>query len=527
MTWTRVKEAAMANAALFGSWVGRMLRRTDTVNAEGAPAFTLPPKHALAQYATTGCLNRTFYAGEAAQLGTVLELCGRVEASYLARTAVHAREAGAMKDLPALLCAVLATREGDWLARVFPRVVDSPRMLRTFVQIVRSGAVGRKSFGTRPKRLVRNWLATRSDDALFRASVGSRPSMADIVRMVHPRPVSPSRAALYGYLVGRPVDIDALPQVVREFERFKRDPKGEPPAAPLEMLAGLPLDPTQWAALARRATWQQSRLNLNTFARHGAFTVEGTTEVVASRLVDEDRLRDARAMPHQLMAARLNADADVPGVLKAALEEAMERSLSRVPRIEGRVVIGVDVSGSMRSPVTGHRRGATTTMRCVDVAALLTAAIVRRNPEATVIPFDERVVKVRVDPAASVLANASRLAEAGGGGTNCSAPVREAMRRGLDPDLVVLVSDNESWVDAGRGVGTALLREWESLRSRRPKARLICIDLQPNVTTQAYDREDVLNVGGFSDGVFEAVAEFARSGGSTGTWVERIERTTI
>ena len=34
----------------------------DARNAEGAPAYLLPPKHRLAQYAATGCLNDTFYA---------------------------------------------------------------------------------------------------------------------------------------------------------------------------------------------------------------------------------------------------------------------------------------------------------------------------------------------------------------------------------------------------------------------------------------------------------------------------------
>ena len=37
--------------------------------------------------------------------------------------------------------------------------------------------------------------------------------------------------------------------------------------------------------------------------------------------------------------------------------------------------------------------------------------------------------------------------------------------------------------------------------------KLICIDLQPNTTTQAPERSDILNVGGFSDAVFVACGE--------------------
>ena len=52
------------------------------------------------------------------------------------------------------------------------RVVDNAKMRRNFVQIVYSGAAGRKSLGSAPKRLVREWLEARDDAALYRASVG-------------------------------------------------------------------------------------------------------------------------------------------------------------------------------------------------------------------------------------------------------------------------------------------------------------------------------------------------------------------
>src|SRR5262249_38619299 len=163
------------------------------------------------------------------------------------RTAVYAREVGFMKDAPALLCAVLAVRDGDLLSKVFARVIDSPRVLRSFVQILRSGAAGRKSFGTRPRRLVRNWLEERSDDALFDASVGTTPSIADIVRMVHPKPRTESRRALYGYLLGRPHDLSVLSDRVRAFEAFKADHSAQAPDVPFQMLTALDLTPQHWA----------------------------------------------------------------------------------------------------------------------------------------------------------------------------------------------------------------------------------------------------------------------------------------
>jgi 60 kDa SS-A/Ro ribonucleoprotein len=43
-----------------------------------------------------------------------------------------------MKDMPALLCAVLWVKDRELLASVFPRVIDNTQMLRNFLQIVRS-----------------------------------------------------------------------------------------------------------------------------------------------------------------------------------------------------------------------------------------------------------------------------------------------------------------------------------------------------------------------------------------------------
>ena len=46
------------------------------------------------------------------------------------------------------------------------------------------------------------------------------------------------------------------------------------PDVPFTMLSALPLSRTQWAAIAVRASWQTTRMNLNTFARHGVFGME-------------------------------------------------------------------------------------------------------------------------------------------------------------------------------------------------------------------------------------------------------------
>jgi len=521
----------MVNTQLFQTLKGALLPDANARNHEQAPAYALSARHQLAQLAATGCLNQTFYANAEAQLDAVRSLAQSVDAAFVAKTALYAREAGHMKDMPALLAATLAVRDVALLSQVFGRLVDNGKMLRNFVQIVRSGAVGRKSLGSRPKKLVQNWLLTASEKQLLNASVGNAPSLADVVKMVHPKPAEAWRAAWFAWLIGKPFDEAQLPPITQAFERFKREVvQGvavDVPDVPFQMLTALELSTAQWAQIARAGSWQMVRQNLNTFARHGVFELDGVPEAIAAKLRDPKAVAKARGLPYQLMSAFKATGEGVPAVVRDALQDAMEAALANVPAFDGRVVVCPDVSGSMSSAVTGQRGSATSSVRCIDVAALVAAAVLRKNPAAHVLPFEQAVVKLQLNARDSVMTNAQALAAIGGGGTNCSAPLALLNKERAKVDLVVLVSDNESWVDATRRGATQTMREWEVLKQRCPQARLVCIDIQPYGTTQAAERRDIMNVGGFSDAVFTMMATFAD--GKTGSehWVGEIEKVSL
>lgn len=534
----------MANKMLFKSLFGALAPAANTRNQAGGLAYSRSPRQSLAQYAATGALHSTFYASAEEQLGEILALTGlpagvdqtptsAVEPEFIAKTALYARRQDHMKDVPALLLAVLAVRSPGLFAEVFDRVADNGRMLRTFVQIVRSGVTGRKSLGTLPKRMVRQWLEQRSDAQVFFASVGNDPSLADIVKMVHPRPATASRRALYGYLIGQPHDATALPEVVRQYEAFKRGATPDMPDVPHELLTALPLGPADWKLIAYRASWQTTRMNLNTFARHGVFQDHTITELVAAKLRDPAQIARARVFPYQLMVAHATAGPDVPRSVKNSLQDALELAITQVPSfvVKGRpakVWVLPDVSGSMDSPVTGYRTGASTAVRCIDVAGLIAAAVLRKNPDAGVIPFNSEAVEVDVNPRDSVVTTAGRLASLPRGGTNCSAPLALLNRRRETGDVVVYVSDNQSWIDTSTARGpTATLREWAAFKQRSPHARLVAIDLQPSGTIQARESADVLNIGGFSDRVFDTIAKFADGSLTPDHWVGVIEQERI
>jgi 60 kDa SS-A/Ro ribonucleoprotein len=341
--------------------------------------------------------------------------------------------------------------------------------------------------------------------------------------MVHPKPAEEWRAAWFAWLIGREYDGALLPEATRAFEAFKKDGAAGVPEVPFQMLTALELTAGQWAQIAVGGSWQMVRQNLNTFARHGVFGVEGAGEAIAAKLRDASAIAKARVMPYQLMAAYQATGEGVPADVREALQDAMETALKNVPEIAGRVVVCPDVSGSMSSAVSGARGSATSVVRCIDVAALVAAALLRKNPSTLVLPFEQKVVKLELNPRDSVMTNAAKLAAVGGGGTNCAAPLAQLNAQKACADLVVLVSDNESWVDGKRHGATATMHEWAAFKQRNPKAKLVCIDIQPYATTQAAERADILNIGGFTDDVFKIMALFAAGELGAGHWAGVID----
>src|ERR1700755_1708473 len=134
-----------------------------TTNLAGGKAYSLSAKEALAQYSATCMFGSTYYASADEQLAEVLKLAAQCEPLFVAKCAVYARKKGYLKDMPAFLLATLASRgELAALRLAWPHVIDNGKMLRNFVQVIRSGVTGRKSFGTAVKRLINNWLLERN-----------------------------------------------------------------------------------------------------------------------------------------------------------------------------------------------------------------------------------------------------------------------------------------------------------------------------------------------------------------------------
>lgn len=510
-------------------------------NNAGGKAYEKSNEQILATYAFTSVLGNTYYTTGEDQLNTLKSVLPNTDPSFIAKLAVCAKKEGLMRDMPAILVAYLICNNWHVSNRaaahsIFNQVIDNVAMLRKFVTIMRSGVFGRKSLGSFAKKLIQRKLNSMSYEQLFRQDIGSNPSLADIIKLSHPDPFSSAtqeegkiREAFYAYLTGNKIkNENDLPDCVKEYEGFKEalanNRRAALPKLPFEKLAALNLSNDNWNELINQLGLKALIKNLNTAKRHGCLDNKATLQKICDNLTSADIVQKASIFPYQLFSAYKFAE-DMPKTIVDSLLRATELATSNIPELVGTVAIGVDVSGSMSSPIT-YVNTIASRMRCIDVASLFAICLAVKNKgRARIIPFDTSVHISNELSNLSILKAADKLSSYGGGGTNCSLVIDNLLRTNTKVDTIIIISDNESWAGISRGYKTGLVSLYEEYKKRFPGVKMVLLDLTPNRTTQAAPDKDILLIAGFSDKIFSLIPEFIKNS-SSDFWVEKIRNQT-
>ncbi len=492
----------------------------NAVNQAGGTAFSMGDEHALCQYVATGTFNQTYYASAREQLDVVKKLVEGVSSEVIAKAAVYGRETAKMKDVPSYLMAVLAARgEIALLNKAWPRVIVNVKMLLNFVQIIRSGVTGRTSFGSAVKRLIQDWILSKNDKQLLNASIGhSKPSLADVIKMVHPKPRDVEQSTALAYIIGKDVNIKDLPQTMRQFEVFKQraamraectnvdNLKEEVPDVSFRALTNCELTKEHWEQIAINMPWNTLRMNVNMLNKNGVFENKALTGVLANRLADAEQVRKWNAFPYQLLTAYQNTT-EAPFIIREALQDAMEIATENIPEL-GSVAVCVDTSGSMAMSVTGWQQGRSSVTTCMDVASLIGASIARTNKTAEMVAWASIAKSFDFNPRDSIMSNTKLFSKQDTGhGTDASTAIAELNRTRSECNLVVIVTDNQSWVHHGN----SFVKEWNTYKGRNRSAKLVVIDVLAEETVMIPDNKDILNIGGFNDSVFNVIAQFVNN----------------
>jgi hypothetical protein len=112
--------------------------------------------------------------------------------------------------------------------------------------------------------------------------------------------------------------------------------------------------------------------NLRNFDQVGIS--EESAQLVSSKLANADEVARSRQFPMQFVSAYKAVESER---WKPALEKAVELSMVNVPRLPGKTLVLVDVSGSMVSAMTGRSE-----LQRWEAAGIFGAAIATRAEKA-------------------------------------------------------------------------------------------------------------------------------------------------
>lgn len=532
------------------------LRPDQVADSAGGHVFEIDPWMRFRRFLILGSEGGSFYAGERAltlENTQALDAGIALDGPRVVREIVAVSRAGrAAKNDPAVF-ALARCAAADDLATRRAALDALPDVCRTSTHLFQFLAFARawRGWGRSLRRAVGAWYAGRPVDGLAYQAVKYRKregmTHRDALRLAHPGAavsagnptlgVSPEQTRLFGWIV-RGGEAEGLPRIVDGYLRAQSAATAAEAAAlvreydlPREALLSQHLAHADvWAALLERMPMMAMIRNLATMTRVGLLTPGSeASALIVDHLADGEWLRRARIHPLSvLIAARTYAAGfglrggsswqPVAGIVDA-LDGAFYRAFGNVTSSGTRLLLALDVSGSMGSPIAGvpnlSAREASAAMALVTLAAEPNTEVVGfhasrggwtarasgrfgRPDGLTPLPLSPRQ---RLDDAVA------RIAGLPFGGTDCALPMLYALAKGRSVETFVIYTDSETW--AGD------IHPAEALRRYRAKtgiaARLVVVGMIANRFSIA-DPNDagMLDVAGFDTSTPEVIGGFCR-----------------
>lgn len=253
--------------------------------------------------------------------------------------------------------------------------------------------------------------------------------------------------------------------------------------------------------------------NLGNLSKHGLLTHArpDIVQLVCTMLKDESAIKEARVHPVLILKALLtykqgrgqlgNGQWDVVPQVVDALDDAFYRSFRYLTPSGKRIMLGIDVSGSM----WGQKVKDFGNLSAHEAAAVMALVVAHAEPNWCAVKFDTVARPIDISPRMRIDDVVRTVATHRGGGTDLASSIAYARKHRVKVDAFVLFSDYETW--AGR---THAHQELDLYRAEMGiQAKVVCVALTPQSSTVAPPGDDgFLQVVGFDANVPKLVQEF-------------------
>ena len=534
------------------------LRRLATPQAEPIPGSAQAPNSAggyawpvddwqrFDRFLLFGTERGTYYIRERTltqENAATVAACIVADGPRAVRRVVEISEAGrAPTNDPALFVLAMAAGLGDDVTRAaalaaLPAVARTGTHLFHWLQYVKAY----RGWGRGVRTAVGRWYSARPPGDLAYQILKYRQrdgwSHRDALRLAHPKPPSYEHDVLFRYATrgwdaiagsnalrtdigGRLEAVEALRDMTpAEAARVIRIYKLTREMLPTELLT----DPVVWEALLESMPLGALVRNLGVMS--GIGLLEAGSDAVATvvaRLGDRDAIRRARVHPLALLVA-LRTYAQGAGVrgdgrwtpvaqIVDALDGAFYLAFENAPSTGKRVMLALDVSGSMGSPVHGMP-----SVTCRDASAAMALVTAATEPRHRFVAFtrgsvpsmwsdlNSGLTPLSISPRQRLDDVVKSISGLPFGGTDCALPMVEALKHRWAVDVFVVYTDNETW--AGN------IHPAEALRAYRERmgipAKLVVVGMTSNGFSIA-DPDDagMLDVVGFDTATPQVISEF-------------------
>ena len=237
-------------------------------------------------------------------------------------------------------------------------------------------------------------------------------------------------------------------------------------------------------------------------------------QTVLDYISNPEAVRKSKQLPFRFLSAYRNLPDDKWDSKRAreALEKAADASVENLPKIPGKTIIAIDVSGSMRQQISGK-----SDIRCADIAVLLGLIANRICENAMIMSFDDSLYKFDVSHRAGILETTDNFTPHGGG-TNMYLPFEYILDRKIQADRIIVLSDNECnyylsnggsassfWYGMRRNGGKTVQAMADQYRREvNPNFWVHAVDLQGYGTQQFIGGKTNL-IAGWSEKLFEFI----------------------
>jgi len=388
---------------------------TRTVNHEGHAAYAMRPKDKLITQVLTSFINENkFYCDNTKEMCELIPSVIKQDPQFVSNLAVFARREFNMRSVSHVLTCFLANvNEGkpyvkDTVRGVVLRGDDATEILSFYLS-----EFG-KPIPNSLRRALRDVLSTFDAYTLAKyKGEGHAVKMRDLLRICRPHPETEEQSAMWKQLLD-----GTLPTPMTWESELSANGNNK----------------ETWEKLidSGRCGYMGLLRNLRNIINANPSNLDKVLEKIS----DPEAVKHSRQLPFRFLSAYKNLPANAGKKVTDALEKAVESACENVPKLPGRTVIAVDVSGSMSSNVS-----AKSDVRCCEIGMMLGIIANRICDDSIFYVFNGAIGQKQI-PSAGILYSAMHESMAYGG-TDMNLPFKKMMEDKIHCDRVIVISDNE------------------------------------------------------------------------------------